>query len=70
MRPKVKAWDHGVHNLTTIAKWYLQWECAGLGILLQLEWQHLQSTVPGVSTLMGPIKDVLRDTFFTALFVG
>ena len=37
---------------------------------LQLEWQYLQRTVPGVGTLMGPIEEALRDKFFPALFGG
>ena len=37
---------------------------------LQLEWQYLQSTVPRVGTLMGPIEEALRDKFFPALFGG
>ena len=39
-------------------------------MLLQLEWQYLQSTVPGVGTLMGPIEEALRKTFFPALYGG
>ena len=35
---------------------------------LQLEWQYLQSTVPGVGTLIGPIEESLRNRFFPALF--
>ena len=37
---------------------------------MQLEWQYLQSTVPGVGTLMGPIEEALREKFFPALFGG
>ena len=37
---------------------------------LQLEWQYLQRTVPGVGTLMGPIEEALREKFFHALFGG
>ena len=39
-------------------------------MLLQLEWQDLQRTVPGVGTLMGPIEEALREKFFPALFGG
>ena len=35
---------------------------------LQLEWQYLQRTVPGVGTLMGPIEEILREKFSPALF--
>ena len=35
---------------------------------LQLEWQYLQSTVPRVGTLMGPIEESLREKFSPALF--
>ena len=37
---------------------------------LQLEWQYLKNTVPGVGTLMGPFEDALREKFFPALFGG
>ena len=37
---------------------------------LQIEWQYLQSTVPGVGSLMGPIEDYLREAFFPELFRG
>ena len=39
-------------------------------MLLQIEWQYLQRTVPGVGTLMGPIEEALREKFFPALFGG
>ena len=35
-----------------------------------MEWQYLQSTVPDVGTLMGPIEEALRDKFFPELFGG
>ena len=37
---------------------------------LQLEWQYLQRTVPGVGTLMGPIEGSLREKLFPTLFGG
>ena len=43
---------------------------AGLGMSLLLKWQYLQSTVPGIRTLMGPIEEALREKFFPALFGG
>ena len=39
-------------------------------MLLQLEWQYLQMTVPGVGTLMGPIEEDLRDKCFPVLSRG
>ena len=69
VRTKVEAWDHGVRTLAKISKRYPQSEYSGLGILLQIEWQYLQRTVPGVGTIMGPIEDELREAFFPALFV-
>ena len=41
-----------------------------MGMLLQLECQYLQRTVPSVGTLMGPIKESLRETFFPVIFGG
>ena len=41
-----------------------------MGMSLQSEWQYLQSTVPGIGTLMGPIEESLRDKFFPELFRG
>ena len=59
VRPKVEAWDHMVHILAKIAKRYPQSTYAGLGISLQLELQYLQRTVPGVGSMIGPIKEAL-----------
>ena len=39
-------------------------------MLLQLDWQYLQRTVPKVGALMGPIEEALREIFFLALFGG
>ena len=55
VKPKVEAWAHRVRTLTKRAKQYPQLEYAGLGMKLHLEWKYLQSTFPGVGTLMGPI---------------
>ena len=37
---------------------------------LQLKWQYLQRTVPGVGTLMGPIEEALRENIFPSLCGG
>ena len=37
---------------------------------LQLEWQYLQSTVPRVGILIGPIEEALREKLFPSLFGG
>ena len=37
-------------------------------MLLLLEWKYLQRTVYGVGTLMSPIEEALRETFFPARF--
>ena len=39
-------------------------------MLLQLEWQYLQRTVPGVGTIMGPIEEALREKSLPSLFGG
>ena len=66
----MKAWAHRVRVLGKIAQWHPQSAYDGLVMLLQLEWQYLQSTVPRVGTMMGPIEESLREKFFPALFVG
>ena len=53
-----------------ISKRHLQLDYTILGILLQLQWNYLQRTVPGVGTLMGPIEEALREKFFSAIFGG
>ena len=63
-KTQVEAWAHGVKVLAKIYCWHPQSSYAGLGMLLQAEWQYLQRTVPGVGTLMSPIEEVLRDKFF------
>ena len=63
VKPQVEAWAHGVKVLAKIAQRHPQSAYAGLGMLLKLEWQYLQRTVPGVGTLMGPIEEALREKF-------
>ena len=66
----MEAWYHGVRVLGKIARQRPQSAYAGLGMLLQIELQDLQRTVPGVGPLMGPIEEALREKMFTALFEG
>ena len=37
---------------------------------LQSEWQYLQSTIPGVGTMMVPIEESLREKMSPLLFGG
>ena len=60
VRPKVEAWDHRVHTIAKIAKQYPQSAYGVLGMSLHINWQYLQSTVPGVGSLMVHIEDSLR----------
>ena len=66
----MEAWSHGVKVLSKISQRHPQSAYAGLGISLQLEWQYLQRTVPGVDTLMGPIEEDLREKISPSLFGG
>ena len=66
----MEAWVHGVIVLGQIARRHPQSAYDGLGMSLQLEWKYLQRTVPRVGTLMDPIEEALRETFFPALFRG
>ena len=70
VKPQVEAWALNVIVLGQISQQHPQLAYAGLGMLLQLKWQYLQKTVPGVRILMGPIEKALRKTFFSALFGG
>ena len=70
VKPQVEAWAHGVIFLGKVAQWHPHSDYAGLGILLQLKWKYLQSTVPGVGTLMGNIEEALREKFSPPLFRG
>ena len=36
----------------------------------QIKWKYLKRDAPGVGTLMGPIGEALRETFFSALLGG
>ena len=63
------AWAYGFCTLVKIAKWNLQSGYAVLGMLLHLELQYLQSTFPGVGTIMVPIEKALRKTFLPAFFL-
>ena len=66
----MEAWAHGVRVLGKIFQRHPHLAYAGLGMSLQSEWQYLERTVPGVGTLMGPIKEALIEKFFPSLFVG
>ena len=59
VRTKVEAWSHGICILAKISKWFPQSVYVHLGMSLQIEWQYLQRTVPGVGSLMNPIEDAL-----------
>ena len=68
VKPQVEAWDHRVRVFAKIVRRHPHSSYAGLVMSLQSECQYLQSTVPGVGTLMGPIEEALRDRFFPLLF--
>ena len=70
MQPQVEAWAHRVCTFGKISKRHPQLSYAGLGVSLELEWYYLQRTIPRVGTLMVPIKEAIRQTFFTAIFEG
>ena len=48
VKPQVEAWAHGVKVLGKISRQHPQSAYAGLGVSLQLKWQYLKKTVPGV----------------------
>ena len=52
----MEEWAHGVRVLGKIDQQNPQSAYAGLRMSLQLEWQYLQRTFPGVGTLIGPIE--------------
>ena len=70
IKTQVEAWAHRVRDLSKIDRRHPQSAYAGLGMLLQYEWQYLQRTDLGVSTLMGLIEEALREKFFPSLFGG
>ena len=70
MKPQVEAWAHRVRDLGQIAQRHPQLAYASLRMSLQLEWQYLQTTIPEVGTIMGPIEEAQREKFFPALFGG
>ena len=68
VKPQVEAWAHGVRVLDQIDQRHPQSAYDSLGISLQLEWQYLQRTIPGVGPLMGTIEEALQEKFSPALF--
>ena len=64
MKPKVEAWFHRVKVRSKTAKRH---PYSSLRMLLKLKWQYLERNVSRVGTLMGPIMEALRETFFPAL---
>ena len=63
VKPQVEAWSHGVRVLDKISRQQPQSAYSCLVMLLQSEWQYLQSTVPGVGTLMGTIEEAIGEKF-------
>ena len=61
VKTQVEAWAQEVRVLAKISRRYPQSAYAGLGMLLQSEWQYLERTVPRVGTLMGPIEEAPRE---------
>ena len=70
VKPQVEAWAHGVKVVAKIPRRHSQSAYAGLGMLLQSEWQYLQRTVSRVGTLMGPIEEALREKIFPRYLGG
>ena len=68
VRSHVGAWDHRVIILSKISTRHTQTDYSSLWMLLQIEWQYLQITVPKVDTLMEPIDTSLSEAFFPLLF--
>ena len=70
VKPQVEVWAHRVEVLAKIPRRHPQSAYAGLGMLLQSEWQYLQRNVPKVGTLMGPIEEALIEKSPSSLFRG
>ena len=66
VKPQLEAWVHGVRALGKIAQRRPQLSYDGLGMSLQLDLQYMQTTIPGVGTLMGPIEEDLRETLISS----
>ena len=70
VKPQVEALAQGFRVLGKISRQHPQSAYADLGMPLQLKWQYLQRTVPGVGTFMRPVEEALREKFFPSLFRG
>ena len=70
VKPQKEAWSQWVRVVGKISRGHPHSAYSGLGMPLQLEWQYLKRTVPGVGTLMGLIKESLREKSFPVLFGG
>ena len=57
-------------DIAKVAKRHPQIFYAGLGMLLQLEWEYLQRKVQGVGSLTEFLEAALVEAFFCALFEG
>ena len=57
-------------DIAKVAKQHPQIFHAGLGMLLQLEWEYLQRKVHGIGSLMEILEAALREAFFHSLFGG
>ena len=66
----METWAHRVRVLGKIYRRHPQSAYSNLVMMLKLEWQYLQRTVPRVGTLIGPIEESIREKFFSVLFRG
>ena len=69
VKPQVETWAHGVKVIGKIYQRHPELAYAGFGISLQSEWQYLQ-TVPGVGSIIGPIKEIIREKIPPLLLGG
>ena len=63
----MEAWSPMIHTLAKISKRHPQSDYAGLGVSIQIKWQYLQITVPGIGTMVVSIEEYPRETLSPAL---
>ena len=65
--PNFQEWTETIETLGRFAVRYPQMDYAGIVMLLQVDWQYIMWTAPGVGEYMGPMKEALNFVFLPKL---
>ena len=61
--PNFQVWTETIETLGRFAVRYPHMDYAGIVMLLQVDWQYIMWTAPGVGEYMGLVKEALKNCF-------